>query len=294
MAKTDKQSTKAKIVIPLLRFLANRSLGVSKAILRPLVWIQRFVPNKSKNVIDINLQTCLPELTLQQRLAIRNENIKHNIELFAEIAYIWFHHYEDNKKLIHQVNGLTEFKAALAEDKGTLVISPHFGNWELIWAYMGNEFQSAGLYRPPRIKELESVRLQGSAGEVVRTRAIDVRKMLKILKQGRCLFLLPDQQPPEGSGEFAPFFGQPAYTMTLLHGLANRTKSDIWMVTCLRQGEGYVLSFHELPLDGQLPVEQFNTELNSQMAYFIKQQPEQYQWSYKRFKKRPRGMEKFY
>ena len=205
----------------------------------------------------------------------------------AEIAYIWFHTYKQNRKLITSVKGLDEFKQGLVSEKGTLVVSPHFGNWELTWAYMGNEFQSAGLYRPPKIKKLEAVRLQGSAGEVVKTRAIDVRKMLKILKQGRCLFLLPDQQPPEGSGEFAPFFGQPAYTMTLLHGLANRTGASIWMANCLRGDNGYELSFKPMDLDSKSDISEFNNKLNQHLEDAIRTLPEQYQWSYKRFKKTP-------
>jgi len=271
-----------------MRVIAWLPLWLAKALLRPIAWLQRLLPNKSKRVIDINLSTCLSELSSQERKTIRNQNITFNTDLLAEIVHIWFHDYERIKPLIKSVTGLDEFKRALDSDGGKLVISPHYGNWELVWSYLCNEYQCAGLYRPPRIKELEAVRLQGSnQGEVVRTRAIDVRKMLKILKQDRALFLLPDQQPPKGSGEFAPFFGEPAYTMTLLHGLANRTGSVIWMATCLKGDNGYELAFKPLELDGQAELLEFNTELYRLMAEEVKRQPEQYQWSYKRFKKTP-------
>ena len=257
--------------------------------------LQQIVPNKTKKVIDINLSTCMSDLSVRERKQIRSQNIRYNIRLLAEIIDIWFHEYDHNRRLIKSVHGIEAFEKALAEDKGTLVISPHFGNWELVWTYLCNEYKSAGLYRPPRMKELESIRLQGSDDvEVVRTRAIDVRRMLKILKQGRSLFLLPDQQPPEGSGEFAPFFDQPAYTMTLLHGLANRTGANIWIATCLDGDDGYELTFNEMPLSGLMELLEFNTALNEQMEAFIRSTPAQYQWSYKRFKKTPDGSKSIY
>ena len=106
--------------------------------------LQQLLPNKTKKVIETNLDYCLSDLTASERLEIRNKNIKYNIELFAEIIYVWFHSYPQNRKLIKSVNGLEKFKRALDDDKGMLVISPHFGNWELVWSYLCNEFESAG------------------------------------------------------------------------------------------------------------------------------------------------------
>lgn len=295
MSDVESKSLKVTILLALIRLLARLPLPLAKALLSPVSLLQRIVPNKTKKVIDINLTTCMSDLSLGDRKRIRNQNIKYNVGLLAEIIHIWFHDYEQNRQLIKSVSGLEAFEEALAQDKGTLVISPHYGNWELVWTYLCNEYKSAGLYRPPRIKELESIRLQGSADvEVVRTRAIDVRRMLKILKQGRSLFVLPDQQPPEGSGVFAPFFGQPAYTMTLLHGLANRTGANIWIATCLDSNNGYELTFNELPLDGSIDLVEFNTALNEHMEAYIRSRPAQYQWSYKRFKKTPDGRPSIY
>ncbi len=295
MSDAKSKSIKIKFVLAFIKFLALLPLPVVKFLLRPVSVLQHLLPNNTKRVITTNLSHCLPDISDSERDLIIQQNIKYNIELLAEIIYIWFNDYKDNRRLIRSVTGLEAFEEALAEDPGTLVISPHFGNWELVWTYLCNEYESAGLYRPPRIKELESIRLQGSnKGEVVRTRAIDVRKMLKILKQGRCLFLLPDQQPPEGSGEFAPFFGMPAYTMTLLHGLANRTNANIWMATCLKRKDGYELSFHPTSLTGTMELNEFNLALNRELESHIIQTPEQYQWSYKRFKKTADGTASIY
>ena len=295
MSDAESQSIKVTLTLAIIRFLARLPLPLAKAVLMPVALLQQIVPNKTKRVIDLNLATCMGDLSDSERKRIRNQNIKYNIDLLAEIIYVWFHEYDKNRQLIHTVHGLEAFEKVLADDAGTLVISPHFGNWELVWTYLCNEYKSAGLYRPPRMKELESIRLQGSDDvEVVRTRAIDVRRMLKILKQGRSLFVLPDQQPPEGSGEFAPFFGQPAYTMTLLHGLANRTGANIWIATCLDGDDGYELTFNELPISGSMDLLEFNTALNQHMEAYIRSTPAQYQWSYKRFKKTPDGSVSIY
>lgn len=290
----QKQSIKSKLVIGLIKLLASLPLAVSCALLRPFVWLQQIVPNRSKDVIDLNLAYCGFSKDLPIARKIRNACMRYSANLIAETSYIWLHDYQDNRKLLHKIHGEEAFKEALNKPNGTLIISPHLGNWELGYSYISNNYQSAGLYKPPQIKELEPIMLAGRGGEVLRTSAMEVRKMLKLLKQGGSLFLLPDQTPPEGSGVFAPFFDQPAYTMTLLHGLAKKTGADIWMGVCVKVNGKYELSLYPLDLDAGMDADAFNIDLNRMVEEVISLTPEQYQWSYKRFKRTPDGSTSIY
>ena len=108
--------------------------------------------------------------------------------------------------------------------------------------------------------------------------------MLRALKAAESIIMLPDQQPEFGSGVFAPFFGQQAYTMTLLQGLAQRTGASMVMATCIRLSRGFKITFSEVDIDLSLSNEDFAEKLNGRMQQDIDKNPEQYEWAYKRFK----------
>jgi KDO2-lipid IV(A) lauroyltransferase len=118
-----------------------------------------------------------------------------------------------------------------------------------------------------------------------------VRILAKCLKGGEPIGLLPDQVPQEGEGVWAPFFGRPAYTMTLPAKLAQMGKADIVLVYAERlpKGRGYVVRF--VPFEGDLsgsPAQQA-ASINAAMEQLIARCPSQYFWSYNRYKQ-PQGV----
>jgi len=285
----NKRSLKAKLVIGLIKLLASLPLGMARTLLRPLAWLQMLISNENKRVSKVNIETCLSQLEPKVRHNILNSSLRSSTDLISETAHIWLHNYKYNRSLITSVKGMEVFREAQKDTVGNLVISPHLGNWELLYAYLGFEFNASGLYKPPNIPELEPIMLAGrqEGGEIIRTSTMEVRKMLRVIKKGQSLFLLPDQQPPDGSGVFAPFFGQPAYTMTLLQGLLKRTKAKLWIAHCLRIEKGFELDINPLELDYNSEPEAFASQLNQALETVILKAPEQYQWAYKRFKKTP-------
>jgi len=114
--------------------------------------------------------------------------------------------------------------------------------------------------------------------------------MIKALRRGEAVGLLPDQVPPGGQGVWAPFFGQDAYTMTLAARLARQTGAQVLIAYCERLpgGRGYVTHFERLeaPLEGDAVLAA--TQINRAMEGLIRQCPQQYLWGYARYK-RPRG-----
>jgi KDO2-lipid IV(A) lauroyltransferase len=113
-----------------------------------------------------------------------------------------------------------------------------------------------------------------------------VKQLIKALKSGQCVGLLPDQVPPEGLGVWAPFFGKPAYTMTLSARLALQTGATVLVAwgERLPWGRGYVV--HVLPLQGTLSADMTEaaTQINGAMEQLILQKPQQYLWGYARYK----------
>jgi KDO2-lipid IV(A) lauroyltransferase len=117
-----------------------------------------------------------------------------------------------------------------------------------------------------------------------------VRRLIRALKSGESVGLLPDQVPPAGQGAWLPWFGKPAYTMTLAARLAQTGASVIFACAeRLPKGQGFVLSCR--PPTSPLPVDDLEATaaaINQELMKLISSYPEQYFWGYNRYKT-PRG-----
>ena len=100
--------------------------------------------------------------------------------------------------------------------------------------------------------------------------------------------MLPDQVPGQGEGEWADFFGRPAYTMTLAAKIAARPEVDCFLAFAKRlpRGAGYHLVIR--PLTRKLDGESATRRLNRAVEELVRECPGQYLWGYNRYKT-PRG-----
>ena len=171
------------------------------------------------------------------------------------------------------------------------------GNWELLNQWLAAKTPLAILYRPPESAVGEGFlrRVRANAGgdvEQVRAEAAGVRSLLKRLQKGGVVGILPDQQPKAGDGEFAPFFGKQALTMTLVSRLAERTGAVVLFAWCERIGPGPDFALHVEPASPAIadvdPVAAV-TALNETVERIARRDPAQYQWTYKRYTLRPPG-----
>ncbi len=155
------------------------------------------------------------------------------------------------------------------------------------------------LYQPPRRYDLDNL-LQAvrttTGATLVPTSGRGVSHLIKALKRGEITGVLPDMEPAErSSGVFAPFFGVPALTMTLVHSLTRRTGAAVVVGFARRVRGGFVLEFTRPDTDLVSPEEVTAvTALNRAVETLVNLAPEQYQWEYKRFKRRPEGCEPLY
>jgi Kdo2-lipid IVA lauroyltransferase/acyltransferase len=190
-----------------------------------------------------------------------------------------------------------EVEQAYASGRGVIFLTPHLGCFEVTAQALANRFAAAHgpltvLYRPARKPVLAEVMLQARNRpglQAVPTTLAGIRQMIKALRSGQAVGLLPDQVPPEGMGQWAPFFGKPAYTMTLAARLALQTGAQpvlIWGER-LPWGRGYRL--HTAALDEPLvqDLAAAVVQINQAMERMIRACPAQYLWGYARYK-RPR------
>ncbi len=179
--------------------------------------------------------------------------------------------------------------------KATIIAVPHIGNWEFLVQWVQINYPMFGLYSASPIPQLDRLIYKARSQFGCQPFAADNRGVLNLLrklKQGGLMVILPDQVPQKGAGVHVPFFGQPAYTMTLLHKMVQKTGAKLLFAYCIRNSKDLGFSIHiEIAdfNDQEKQVEVFNTGLNQQIEGIIKAYPEQYVWDYKRFKAQPDG-----
>lgn len=211
-----------------------------------------------------------------------------------ELARIWMKSLEETNAQVAEVCGWEFVQAAQARGKGILFLTPHLGCFEITAQYYSAFGQITVLYRPPKQESLQQMILAGRKRQQLHLAPADlsgVRALIKALKKGEAVGMLPDQAPKVGEGAWLDFFGRPAYTMTLAARLSE-TGATVLMAwgERLPGGRGYRLHFHppEQPLEGDTLARA--QQINHEIEALIRQCPAQYLWGYNRYK-RPAGAE---
>ncbi|CAM4043465.1 lysophospholipid acyltransferase family protein [Comamonas aquatilis] len=191
------------------------------------------------------------------------------------------------------VNGESAEKA-YAQGKGIVFLTPHLGCFEMSvqaaarrWSAQHGDITV--LYRPARqswLAEILETARNRPGVQAVPTNLSGVRQMIKALRKGEAVGLLPDQVPPEGQGIWSPFFGRDAYTMTLAARLVLQTGAAVVVARCerLSWGRGFALYLEELPVPASQSLEATVQQINAAMEATIRQCPQQYLWGYGRYK----------
>jgi Kdo2-lipid IVA lauroyltransferase/acyltransferase len=255
-------------------------------------WL-RFDARESR-VARRNLELAYPELAPAERTALHRRVLYSTARQTLEMLRTWTRPAPANLARLTR-HGQALYDQALAAGKGVIVAAPHFGNWELLNQWLSERGPIAIVYRPPESAAVDGfLQLARGAGNVTQVRAEGpaVRQLFKVLKAGGAVGILPDQQPKMGDGVFAPFFGMPALTMTLVNRLAERTGATVLYGWCERSGPDLEFALRVEPTAPALadpdPVVAA-TALNAGIEAIARRDPAQYQWTYKRYTLRPEG-----
>jgi KDO2-lipid IV(A) lauroyltransferase len=249
-----------------------------------------------------NLDLAYPDLPAAQRETMRGHILRVTARQMLETLRFWTHPHARNLARIVEQHGAARLDDAIAAGRGVIVAAPHYGNWELLNQWLASRTPLAILYAPPESPVgdafLNRVRAaHGDASRVtqIRAEAAGARQLFKWLQGGGVVGILPDQQPKQGDGEFAPFFGRPALTMSLLGRLAARTGATVLLAYCERIGEdaaGPRFALHVEAAPDEVSNRDVATSvaaLNRAVEAIARRDPTQYQWTYKRFSLQPDG-----
>jgi Kdo2-lipid IVA lauroyltransferase/acyltransferase len=202
----------------------------------------------------------------------------------VELAAVWFGKGEDVARLVVECGNWDLVERARARGGGVIFLTPHLGCFEISALYGAQRMPLTVLYRPPKQRWIEPLMVAGRSRWQATVAPADlrgVRLLYRALARGEAVGLLPDQAPGVGEGVWADFFGRPAYTMTLVKRLQQKSGAAVIMAFAERlpAGRGYRLFLEELA------TEQFDeAALNRAVEAQIRRCPGQYLWSYNRYK----------
>ncbi len=210
----------------------------------------------------------------------------------SELAVAWTLPLERIYALVKECHGWEAVEAAKRGDKAIIFVTPHLGCYDIAGRYLESRLPITALYRPPKLKSLEPIMQRGrkrGGADTASADAAGVRALLKTLKSGGNIVILPDQVPAPGQGGdgvWADFFGEPAYTMTLLPRLAHSADAAVmyFFAERLVGGDGYRV--HILPMTAPFDNEKDRAALqtNAMVEKLIAMAPAQYLWGYNRYK----------
>ena len=213
------------------------------------------------------------------------ENINELGKGIIESFFIWGSTKEGSLKLVRNIVGEKYLINAEKRGKGIIFLTPHLGCFEITSIYYGSKMPITVMYRKARKIWMSDFMINGRKKGKVKPTPADInglKKVLIALKNAEAVGILPDQVADKGEGEWANFFGRPAYTMVLISKLIKRTDATIIMAygERLKNGIGFDIHVEEVQRkDIETP-----NDLNKQVENFIKKNPTQYYWSYDRYK----------
>ncbi len=280
-------------MLSLIRWLSRRGLPTLHALGTVLGWLAWWLsPTYRRHAGALLAQA-------GQGAAVRRQAIAQAGRMVAELPWLWLRPVDRPLGAAVQWQGEALIDAALDAGRGLVLLTPHLGCFEVcaqaIAERDGHRARLTAMYRPARqpwLRQLEeTARLRPGLATVPAALA-GVRQMIRALRKGEMVGLLPDQVPPEGMGVWAPFFGRPAYTMTLAARLVQQTGAAALLIWAERLdgGRGWVLRVSRAT---SLPAAEADDDalqvacaaaVNADMERLIAQCPGQYLWGYDRYK----------
>lgn len=290
--KTEKRDIAGSIFVAIVKVIGKLPLPVVGAVGHAVGVLAWWFASSSKKVTLKNLELCYPEMPASERMNLAKASIQETIQTAFEFAAAWSQPPAKLLKLISHAENESLLEDALRQKKGIVFIVPHFGNWELANYYMASKCQLLAMYKPPKSASLNKLiyKARSQNTDMVAADRKGVVALYRALPNGLATGILPDQEPTENSGLWVPFFGVPALTPRLVSKLANDTHSVAIGFGCQRNPDGKTFHvFYEAvePDFYTTDLEVSAAAMNRCVERIINRDPKQYQWEYKRFKRRP-------
>lgn len=190
------------------------------------------------------------------------------------------------------LEGWEHLEAARQDETGTLIVTAHLGNWELIGyalaLYKGTTHVVARPTHNPLV-ERDLVRFRERFGNRTIYKRGAARKMLAALREGGRVAYVIDQRVHPNEGIETPFFGQPSFTSPLLAGLSLRTGAAVVPMFAYPEPPDRFRIVVEPPIEpvaeGPDPRRALTLRYLEVIEAAIRERPEMWLWMHERWRK---------
>ncbi len=291
MTESLKNTLKTRVLYGVFLVMAR----IPFSLLRGFGWIAGslayYVNGRSVKVSRRNLELCFPEYSASRIEKLTRQSCIHSAQCAVESIWVWFNPSEKVTRRFVAVEGLKYIQQAKAKGQPIVLTGAHLGNWEALLNWVARTTPCAIAYKQPKNPEMDPVirKAREKAGvEMVPGTREGVKTMFNVLERGDTFIILSDQKPGKKSGVFAPFFHRPAYTMTIIQKLVQKSNAQLMYFYAKRVKEGFLVHIEpaQFDLSEKDPVA-FATSLNRGIESQIRQSPEQFEWSYRRYRPQP-------
>lgn len=234
-----------------------------------------------------NINLCFDNNSEVEKKQLYSESITHIVCSLIEMASLWYHPIKQVLAYIKTDNVCAEFNT---DSSAKIIIVPHFGSWELMILWLAQQGEFYTLYKPARTPQLDDYILSKrtrNGAILVPTNLVGLRALLKGLKAGATVMILPDQKPGKDSAKInAKFYGYDVSTSLLIKSLTKKVSCSVYIAAALRDLKEASYQVHLNKLNEVIfasDEQQSADYLNQSIEQFIKLDEAQYQWSYRRF-----------
>lgn len=275
----------------LLKIIALLPLPLIHALGVMIGWISYWTDKKFSRRIRNNLHKSKLASSAHKHARLVRLNVNETGKGILETLAIWVKSQRSILKWVKRCDGWHHVEDALAAKKGIIFLTPHLGCYEITARYYTAQHPMTVLYTPARKSWLSDIMESGrerSKTTLAPANLSGVRRLLKTLKLGEAVGILPDQVPDLGDGIWATYFDEPAYSMTLVSKLVEATGATVLLAygERLAWGQGFII--HIEPLNTETSPQ----DINNAIERLVRKKPEQYLWSYSRFKQPKLSREK--
>lgn len=294
------EEIKGALVVGFLRLFALLPWRAVQAVGAALGWLTWKLPNRSRDVVRINLSKCFPELSATELQQLEWRTHRDIGRTLTESACAWIWPAQKSIALVRQVEGLEVMQQALASGKGVIGIASHLGNWEVLNHYFCSQCKPVIFYRPPKLKAVDELlarqRVQ-LGNRVAPSTKEGILSVIKEVRRGGVVGIPADPEPSLSSGVFVPFCGVQALTSKFVPSMLAGGKATAFFINAIRleDGTGFKVIIEAAPDEMYSEdVEVAARAMSAMVEKYVRAYPSQYLWSMKRFKKRPAGEAKWY
>ena len=282
-------------VLRLLAFLPLPLIAAAGALFGELLY---WTMAGRRHVTRTNIRACFPQLTTRQQRRLARAHFRTFAQATFAVPVAWWGSAARLRRLVHRT-GEEHLRTALGAKKPVILLVAHFVSIELGGMALSADYPLVDLYKRPKNRlfdyliRLCRVRFGGRLVE----RREGIKPALRAIRDGFAFYYPTDQDQGRNGAVFAPFFGVPTATLPGLSRVAAVTRAVV--IPCFTRqlpwGRGYEVilkpSLENFPTDD---AEADTIRMNKIIEDAVREMPEQYFWSHRRFKTRPVGEPAFY